>query len=77
MKKLQLLLAAASLFLLSSTGLGSSAQAAEKKDQVFKPASGGYTLTVPRAAQEIYHTTTGIRLRWEDLPGFRRFVHPA
>ncbi|MCD2435563.1 hypothetical protein LQE88_06115 [Acidaminococcus sp. NSJ-142] len=61
MKKLQLLLAAASLFLLSSTGLGSSAQAAEKKDQVFKPASGGYTLTVPPGSQEIYHTTTGIR----------------
>lgn len=41
--------------------IGNYAQAAPSAAKVFKPESGGYRLTVPTAAQEIYRTTTGIR----------------
>lgn len=37
------------------------ASAAEKRD--FKPASGGYTITMPPGSEEIYHTSTGVRFK--------------
>lgn len=36
-------------------------QAAEAKKNTYKPASGGYTITIPPGSKEIYHTSTGIR----------------
>ena len=36
-------------------------EAAAAPKNTYKPASGGYTLTVPPGSKEIYHTSTGIR----------------
>lgn len=59
MKKLTLLGVAATLISLSvcrTPGL----EAAAAKNQ-YRPASGGYTITLPPGSQELYHTSTGIR----------------
>lgn len=39
----------------------STVQAADTKKNTYKPASGGYTITLPPGSKEIYHTSTGIR----------------
>lgn len=49
------------LIAVAVLSIGNYAQAAPAAAKVFKPESGGYRLTVPTAAQEIYRTTTGIR----------------
>lgn len=55
--KKSLALAASLLWL--SLPWASAGNAAPKT--TYKPASGGYTLTVPAGSKEIYHTSTGIR----------------
>lgn len=60
MKKWKVFGLAASVLCLSLWGV-SKADAAEPKKNVYKPASGGYSITVPPGSREIYHTSTGIR----------------
>lgn len=50
---------AAALLCLGLFQAGEAGAAAPKN--TYKPASGGYTLTVPPGSKEIYHTSTGIR----------------
>jgi hypothetical protein len=52
-------LAVAASLLWLSLPWASAGNAAPKT--TFKPASGGYSLTVPAGSKEIYHTSTGIR----------------
>lgn len=50
---------AAAVLCLGLIQAGTAGAAAPKN--TYKPASGGYTLTVPPGSREIYHTSTGIR----------------
>ena len=51
-----------SLLLATAVILGAAYSAqAFAEQRYFKPESGGYRLSIPAGAQEIYHTTTGIR----------------
>lgn len=50
---------AAAVLCLGLIQAGTAGAAASKN--TYKPASGGYTLTVPPGSREIYHTSTGIR----------------
>lgn len=50
---------AAAFLCLGLFQAGEAGAAAPKN--TYKPASGGYTLTVPPGSKEIYHTSTGIR----------------
>lgn len=59
MKKLKRWGLAAALLCLGIFQARGTAAAAPKN--TYKPASGGYTLTVPPGSKEIYHTSTGIR----------------
>ncbi len=59
MKKLNLLGVAATLIALSVCRTP-ELEAAAAKNQ-YRPASGGYTITLPPGSQELYHTSTGIR----------------
>lgn len=59
MKKLKCWGLAAALLCLGIFQARGTAAAAPKN--TYKPASGGYTLTVPPGSKEIYHTSTGIR----------------
>lgn len=59
MKKLKRWGLAAVLLCLGIFQARGTAAAAPKN--TYKPASGGYTLTVPPGSKEIYHTSTGIR----------------
>lgn len=59
MKKLKRWGLAAALLCLGMFQARGAAAASPKN--TYKPASGGYTLTVPPGSKEIYHTSTGIR----------------
>ena len=59
MKKLKLLGVAASLIWLSVCRTPVLEAAAVKHQ--YRPASGGYAITLPPGSQELYHTSTGIR----------------
>lgn len=50
---------AAAVLCLGLIQAGTAGAAAPKN--TYKPAAGGYTLTVPPGSREIYHTSTGIR----------------